>query len=97
MFYRLFRQFHFPKIVPYHPNIKEVASFFNTIEGQKCLRVKDISAESALFYSNAIQIYPLNTLAYGKLDPFLIDDVEFIQFPQRKILFEKGDIKLIKL
>lgn len=98
---------NFPRIIPYYFETKEVAQYFGTISDKKCLWMLDMPAEAALFYSNAGEILPFNIVG-GKLQPDLacnnyiitllgLDDKDLIYFPDKKIIFQQGDIKLIKL
>lgn len=50
----------FPKIVPYHLGVKRVSQYFALLPGRKCLWAKDMPLETALFYSNAGEIWILN-------------------------------------
>jgi len=43
--------FHFPVVKPTYPEIKNIASYMNKFPGTKCLYIKNMPYEAALFYS----------------------------------------------
>lgn len=97
----------FPKIVPYHTGIKEVASYYQTIKTRKCLWGYGMPLESALFYSNAGEIKVLNkeeseSLFFARCNNYLIapiwvGDKELLFVNFKKVLFKNGVIKLVKV
>ena len=103
---------NFPKIVPYHRDTKFVAEYYKSLPGQKCLWIKDMPPETALFYSNAGEILTLteNIKLFPDCENFLItpSDIEFdelnfqlkgqlYKLKNHKILFQLGSMKLIRL
>lgn len=83
----------FPQIIPYHWNIKPVASYFSTLPGIKCLWIYDMPPESALFYSNAGEIHQLtaNSKPFGYCNNYLMTPAEI---NDKKLIFKKGNMKL---
>lgn len=86
----------FPQIIPYHWDIKSVAQYYASLPGKKCLWIYDMPPESALFYSNAGEIYPLtpDTTPYGHCRNYLITpDV----FENKKLIYHKTNMGLYSL
>lgn len=94
----------FPKIVPYHQHTKEVAQYFASLSGRKCLWILDMPVESALFYSSAGEIRPLNEGADlpTNCHNYLItpsSDTDKIKkmAPKNTLLLQKEEMKLYRL
>ena len=104
-----FFYYRFPKIIPYHWETKEVASYFSKLPGRNCLWVYDMPPEAALFYSNAGEVLAFNLEESKSLfsrsnrcDHYLIttnniDSKELSYIPQKEIVYQKGAISLIRL
>lgn len=103
---------HFPTILPYHKNTKFVAEYFKSLPGKKCLYIKDMPSETALFYSSVGEIIPLteNRSILGGCENYLITPEDFkkdeliyyfsgqkYSLKDREILYQRGTIKLIRL
>lgn len=95
---------HFPSIVPYHQNTKFVAKYFFDQPGEKCLWFYDMPPETALFYSNAGEVFPLapgkslfpdcqNYLITPAADKTAIDSFS----KNSTLLYQRGTMKLYKL
>ena len=103
---------HFPAVVPFHYNTKPVALYFASLPGEKCLWVKDMPAETAIFYSNAGETPLLeqdsalipNCTNY-LITPLNIRDVpitytfrgKVYNLADQEILYQTGTMKLIRL
>src|SRR3989338_2491319 len=103
---------NFPQIVPYHRNTKYVAEVYKGLPGKKCLHLLNMPPEAVLFYSNAGEVIPLTekTVLLPDCEDFLItpSDIteseimyllkgETFELKYRKIIFQSGTMKLIKL
>lgn len=103
---------NFPKIIPFHYDTKAVATYYSTLPGEKCLWVKDMPSETALYYSNAGELLPLTEGAnlFPDCENFLmspkdiLNDNSFyfyndkmLKLKEQKILFQKGNMRLVKL
>lgn len=103
----LFNQ-RFPSIKPYYDGVKEVGQYFSKLPGKKCLWGYDMPFESALFYSNAGEISPLNGATSRSflfydcdnnylITPLKISDPALKDFFDKKVIFQKDKIKLMQL
>lgn len=103
----LFNQ-RFPLIKPYYDGVKDVGLYFSKLPGKKCLWGYDMPFESALFYSNAGELSPLNgttsrSFLFYSCDhnyliaPLKTSDSVLKDFFDKKVVFQKGEIKLIQL
>lgn len=86
----------FPKIIPYHWNIKTVASYYANLPGDKCLWIYDIPPDSVLFYSNSGEIFSFtaSSIPFGHCSNYLMT-VE--RFPTLQLEYRAGNMKLYKL
>lgn len=103
----LFNQ-RFPSIKPYYDGVKETGQYFSKLAGKKCLWGYDMPFESALFYSNAGEISPLND-ATSRSRLFYDCDHNYLITPQQshdpalryvantKVIFQKNQILLLEL
>ena len=103
---------NFPKIIPYHYNTKFVAEYYKDLPGRKCLWIKDMPPETALFYSNAGEVLTLteNRSLFTNCMNYLItptdvqaDSLEYVDkgkelhLKDQPVLIQKGTMKLVKL
>ncbi len=93
--------FRFPEITPYHWNTKEVATYYKSLPGKKCLWVHDMPTEAVIFYSNdgEVEVLPktLDNRPYCK-HYFITPASEMpLEYQNGKIIYEQGNIKLIEL
>lgn len=86
----------FPKIVPYHINIKTVSEYFSHLPGRKCLWIYEIPTESVLFYSDAGEVYTYNSEAhpFGHCQNFIITSSSLTNY---QIVYQKGNMRLYQL
>ncbi|MBI2018639.1 glycosyltransferase family 39 protein [Candidatus Daviesbacteria bacterium] len=90
----------FPKITPYHRNVKEVALYYKNLSYPKCLWLGDMPGEAVLFYSNAGEVPPLNqtnqtTQIFSNCkDNFLITPE---RYNGNKPIISRGSIRLYQL
>lgn len=90
----------FPKITPYHQGTKPVALYYKSLPNPKCLWLKDMPAESVLFYSNA-GVVPVLTETNEATQIFSNCKNNFLITPQNytdgEPIFRVGNIRLYKL
>lgn len=90
---------YFPKIIPYHKHTKPVGEYFKNLPGQKCLWIGDMPTEAALFYSNAGEVLPIQTITHTGL--FLKCPSNYLITPddydKGELMVRKGNIRLYKL
>lgn len=90
---------YFPKIIPYHWNTKYVAEYYKNLPGQKCLWIGDMPTEAVLFYSNAGEVLPIQTITHTGL--FLKCPSNYLITPddynKGELMVRKGNIILYKL
>lgn len=90
---------YFPKVIPYHRNTKPVGEYFKNLPGQKCLWIGDMPTEAALFYSNAGEVLPIQTITHTGY--FLKCPSNYLITPddydKGELMVRKGNIRLYKL
>ena len=87
----------FPKIIPYHWNVKPVAQSYKSLPYPKCLWLGDMPGEAVLFYSNAGEVPILNktTQIYTNCkNNYLITPDKY---KGGELILRKGNIRLYKL
>lgn len=95
----IFFLLQFPKIIPYHKNTKEVAQYYKSLPGEKCLWLGDMPGESVLFYSNAGEVPPIQTKTHSAI--FTNCDNNYLISPERfgkeEPVIRRSNIRLYKL
>lgn len=85
----------FPKIIPYHWNIKTISQYFDALPKRKCLWIYQIPTESVLFYSNTQEVYTYNLGAspLGHCDNYIMTTSKLKDF---KLEYWVGNMELYK-
>ncbi len=85
----------FPKIIPYHWNVKDSALYFAGLPGSKCLWIYDIPTESVLFYSDSGEIYTYNSDSkpFGHCTNYIMTST---RLPLLDMEYRKGNMRLYK-
>lgn len=90
-------QIQFPKIIPYHWNIKPVAQFYKNLPYPKCLWLGDIPGEAVLFYSEAGEVPILNKnsqIFSACQNNYLITSE---RYKEGELILRQGSIRLYRL
>lgn len=94
----LFFYTHFPEIIPYHYNAKNVAQYYKNLPYPKCLWLGDMPGEAVLFYSEAGEVPLLNQ---GKGTQVFKNCVNnYLITPEKSkegdLVYRRGNIRLYK-
>lgn len=92
----LFFLLHFPRPKAIYPKTREAAEFFKSLTGNKCLYVRNMPYESALYYSNsgAIEFLKPETKLSKRCKNYLLTPDKLSNF---KRIFTSGNIYLYQL
>lgn len=85
----------FPKIIPWHWNIKPVSTYYSQLAGKKCLWIYSMPPESVLFYSDAGEVFTLNSYSqkYPHCQNYIITPD---RLPDKGLIFRQGNMKLYR-
>ncbi|GIW65400.1 MAG: hypothetical protein KatS3mg093_379 [Candidatus Parcubacteria bacterium] len=87
--------FKFPKVNPTYPEVKKIGEYYKKLPQPKCLYIKNMPYESALFYTDAKEVNyldPKTSLPKNCQNYLLTPDQERYQ-----LIFEYKRLKLYKL